>query len=151
MAFATLEDLARELDALERAHRGGTLRATGNWSAGQVFAHVAGLMECSLDGFPARAPWFIRIPATLLFKRGVVAGKPLPTGVRIPKRVNFLEPDPDTSFEEGLSRLRHVLGRVEAGERFTHPSPVFGNLTHQQWAQIHCGHGALHLGFLHHQ
>src|SRR5690349_4688262 len=35
----------------------------GNWNLGQVCYHLAALMELSLDGFPARFPWPVRLLA----------------------------------------------------------------------------------------
>ena len=40
LEFATVADLRREIDRLVAADNAGTLRTTGNWSAGQVFQHV---------------------------------------------------------------------------------------------------------------
>ena len=33
-------------------------------------------------------------------------------------------------------------------ERFTHDSPIFGKLTHEQWITLNAGHATLHLSFL---
>jgi hypothetical protein len=149
LAFHSLDDISAELDRLEAAHKAGTLRHSGNWSAGQIFQHCAILMRCALDGFPsARAPALLRWMVALFFKRKAVAGTPPAAGIRPGPEMAYLQPDPDITFDEGLAELRGQLARVAAGERFTRPSPLFGQLTHEQWTGIQCGHCALHLSFL---
>jgi len=148
LALGSLAELRAELDRIESAHRAGSLRTTGNWTAGQILEHVALLMEHSIDGFPARLPGAMRLLGKLVFKRSALAGKPPPSGFAIPDRVSFLRPDDHTSFEQGLARIGRALDRIESGERFAQPSPLFGPLTHEQWERIHCGHAAMHLGFM---
>lgn len=140
------EDLAR----LEAAHRAGTLRATGNWTAGENLDHVAIAWEFALDGPPpgARVPLVVRMLAPLL-KRRMTSGRTLPAGFRIPSSSSYMEPRRGCAFEDGLARLRAVLDRLDRGERMTQPSPAFGALAHDEWMGLHLGHAQLHLGFLH--
>lgn len=149
ISYATFDDLARDLDALEAAHRAGTLRHTANWTAGQNLEHCAILMECALDGFPSNAPWIIRTLARALFLRAALSGKPAKAGYKLPKQASFLIPSDSATFENGIARVRRVIERLRAGERFAHPSPIFGTLTHDQWTSLQLGHAALHLSFLH--
>ena len=148
LKYASLAELSADLDALERAHAEGRLDALGGWSPGQVFQHCSILMRCAVDGFPVDAPWIVRVIITALFKKKALSGAPLPPGTKIPNQASFLRPDDDVSFETGLTLLRDVLDRVEAGERFTHPSPIFGRLTHEEWTTLQLGHCSMHLSFL---
>ena len=70
----------------------------------------------------------------------------MPAGFRT---VDFLVPEESIGFDEGMSMLREQIARVEGGERFTHPSGLFGELTHDEWTGIQLRHLQLHLSFLH--
>jgi len=149
-SFATLADIAADLDSLEAAHAAGTLTHTGNWTPGQVFEHCALVMRGSLDGFEARAPAPLRLLARLLFKKqSVDTDKPMPAGFKLPRQASSIMPQPGRTFEDGLALLRAQLDRVGAGQRFEKPSPVLGPLTHEQWDRLHRKHCAMHLSFLH--
>lgn len=149
ITFATLADISADIDRIEAAHRAGSLRTTGNWSAGQVFEHISILMECAIDGFPSQMPAPMRWMAILLYKKKALSGEKMPAGFKLPKGASFLIPHESTTTEEGLARLRTVLARIDAGERFNQPSPVFGTLTHDQWCTLQAGHATLHLSFIH--
>jgi len=146
----SMDELKAELDRLEAAHHAGTLRWTGNWTPGQVFRHLAIFMRFAIDGFPAtmRPPAPIKWMAQLLFKKKAVSGQPPPPGFRFFKGAEGLDPGPNVPFEDGIAELREVIGRLESGDRFTHPSPLFGKLTDEQWTRLQLGHCRLHLGFL---
>lgn len=148
LRLASLAEVSADLDRIQAAHDAGTLRTTGNWSAGQVLSHIAILMEGAVDGFPADqvAPWYVRLICQTIIKPKALRGDLPPPGITLPGD-SFLIPGPAT-FEEGMGRLRRVIRRIEAGERFTHPSPVFGRLTHEQWERLQSGHASLHLGFI---
>lgn len=146
--YAGMDDLLADLDRIEAAHNAGTLRTTGNWSAGQIMKHSAALMEGALDGFKmGPAPWPLRKIARFFFLKKALTGAPPPPGYKTPKNSGF-EPG-DASFEEGIAALRRVAERVNAGERFTHPSPLFEELTHEQWVTLGLGHASLHTSFIH--
>ncbi|MCB9845509.1 MAG: DUF1569 domain-containing protein [Phycisphaeraceae bacterium] len=150
LRFASLDELSAELDRLEAAHHAGTLAWTGNWTPGQNFQHLARFMTCSIDGFPpGKPPLLMRTIIRLIAKRPATRGMRPPAGIKLPKQAAFFLPDPEVAFEDGLAELRGCLDRVGSGERFVAPSPVFGRLTHTQWTNLHLGHSALHLGFLH--
>ena len=151
LVFASLADISRELDRLESAHRAGRLRATGNWTPGMIFDHLASTFGMSLDGFPANAkpPALLKWGAQVFFKKKAVAGQPPPPGIPFPKGVDGFAPRDGVSFDEGLAGLRRQLARATSGaEKMNKPSPIFGTMTHENWTGLHRGHCALHLGFL---
>lgn len=118
----------------------------GNWTAGQIFAHLAIGMESSIDGFKFKvAPplrWFMK---TFLKKRLLQKG--LPTGIKLTGDAErLLKPKPCTN-QEGLDRLRTAVHRLET-ETQRMPSPLLGDLDIEQWNQFHMRHAELHLGFL---
>ena len=130
-------------DAARVAH--GPHRVLGNWSAGQVFRHIATVMNSAIDGAPFRVPWYIRWPARLLKK--VVLGRPMPAGFKLPPDAAAQLVPPETSAEEGLDLLRRAVGRL-AAETQRAPSPVFGPMTREEWDRLQLNHAALHMSFL---
>ena len=57
-------------------------------------------------------------------------------------------PPEGTRFEEGYAALRSCVDRVLAGDRMTHPSPIFEKLTHDEWVTLQLGHCSMHLSFI---
>lgn len=147
----SVEDLLADLDRLESAEGAGTLRTTGNWSAGQVLQHCARTWAAAIDGFPAemRPPWWLKAGARLMFKKRAVAGETAPPGIKLPPEAAAILPEEGVTFAEGLGELRAQIGRTQGGERFNQPSPIFGKMTHEEWQKLQLGHCRLHLGFLH--
>jgi hypothetical protein len=144
----SLDDVLADLEQLEAAHSAGTLRTLGNWSAGQVFAHLAMLFEFSIDGFPFKAPMPIRFVGPAFKKRALREGG-VPAGIKLSgPAVEALIPPDDVSFEQGMQRLRAMIDRVKGGERMTQRSPIFGSMTHDEWTMLQLNHCALHLSFL---
>lgn len=147
--LACLDCLKQELDRIESAHRSGALRTTGNWSPGQILQHIARFMRYPIDGFsPGKPPWLLRVIVQMLFKKKAVDGQPPPPGIKLPAGAAYLLPDDDVPIDVGLAELRTVISRIDEGERFAHPSPLFGALTHEQWTKLQLGHATLHLGFM---
>jgi hypothetical protein len=149
LSFHCTGCLKEDLAKIEAAHRAGTLRTTGNWSAGENLDHVAVMWEYALDGFPpeAKVSFPIRLVARLM-KGSMTSGKTLPAGFKIPQNAAYMLPRPNCAFEVGLARLRKVLDRLDRGEQMTHASPAFGSMSHDEWMRLHLGHAQLHLGFL---
>ncbi len=148
LRYESFADLARDLDAIEEAHRSGRLRTTGNWTASQIMEHLAKFANCAFDGFPGRAPWIVRKAAKLLFKRKILSGEPMPPGFKIPRQASFMVPSAETTTEEGIAMLRLVLARLDRGDRFTAESPIFERLSHEEWCRAQLGHAAMHMSFI---
>jgi uncharacterized small protein (DUF1192 family) len=152
LAFKCTGCLKKELDRIEAAHRAGTLTTTGNWTPAQGFEHCARTWSAALDGFPPtfKPPAAVKLAAKLLFKKKAVSGQTAPAGIKPPKAVtDALEVGPEADFDETLAHLRAQIARTDAGEKFAHPSPLFGELTHDQWLKLQLGHCQSHLGFMH--
>ena len=117
----------------------------GHWGLGEVCHHLATVMEKSLDGFPSRFPWPVRLVA-----RWLVLGRVLKHRVfrrRFPAPA-FLQPPAVADDREGLERLRAVVERLKGHAGPMQPSPVFGRLTAAQWREVHLWHCEHHLSFL---
>lgn len=148
--FTTMEEMCNDVEGLRAAHEAGTLTHTGNWNAGQCFWHLAVFMKGSLDGFPdQKAPLPLRLLGRFVFKGMALSGKPAKPGIKLPSSVAWLDPVASgvESFEDGYEPMKAIIDRYKAGERFTHPSPIFGPLTHEQWCTLHAGHASMHMSF----
>jgi hypothetical protein len=104
----TLGDLVAEVDRLAAAAEAGRVRCLGNWSAAQVFWHLAKFIECSLDGFPfryRRGPEWI----TRLFRRFAwrwLIALALRPGFKNPPYAAVLEPEPSLSLADATRFLK---------------------------------------------
>lgn len=145
--FRTLPELKGELDRVERAHRDGTLRTTGNWGPGQIIDHCAINVRKSLDGFDGIvAPVHIRLAGRLVF-RPLLGRSQMRPGIKLPASAASMLPRDDVAFDEAMADLRAQIARLDAGERMTAVSPVMGRLSHDQWTELHLNHCRLHFGF----
>ncbi len=146
LSFSSYDEFAAELDHLEQARRAGSLASCGNWSAAQVFQHLARTMRASYDGFPFKAPWFVagfgRAMKPFVFKMKM---RP---GFQMPPAAAAIMPDDTAEFDAELADLREQIARMDRGDRMDAPSPLFGHLGHERWKKMHLNHSAMHLGFL---
>ena len=120
------------------------VKALGNWSAGQIFRHLAISFNNSIDGFPMTFPWYFRLMATI-FKKKLLAGS-MPPGFQLSSdAAKFMVPGP-TPLEEGLADLRAAILRLEQDPHRAR-NPVFGDISKEEWDQIHLKHASLHMSF----
>ena len=106
---------------------------------------MAFVMNYSIDGFPAQAPWPFRIIARLFLKRRFLT-RPMAAGFKLPRQATHLLPPP-TTWEDGLRNFRQAFRRL-AAETKRMPHPAFGPLNVEEWTQLHIRHSELHLSFL---
>jgi hypothetical protein len=139
--FASLDEVLADADRLSS----GRVKQLGNWSAGQIFRHLAIAYNGSIDGLTLEVPWYLRAMAKI-FKKKLLAG-PMPPGFSLPAdAAKVLEP-PATSTEAGLVDLHAAVARLKRDpHRAKHP--VFGELDKEDWNKIHVKHASLHLSFL---
>lgn len=140
--YDTLDDLLADAERLAAAP---TLRSVGNWSPGQIFKHVALIMHGCIDGFDAKAPWYIRLIMRPM--RGWVLNRPMSPGYKLPPDAAAVLIPGATTLEEGLDLFRKGIQRLKT-ETTRHPSPFLGTLTVDEWNKLHLRHAELHLSFL---
>jgi hypothetical protein len=139
--YRSFEELVADGESLQA----GPVRVVGNWSAGQVFQHLAKAFNGSVDGFPTTFPWYVRVVARLFKKR--LLGGSMPPGMRLPgKLAEQLVPEP-TSQESGWANLRAAAARLEREPRRAR-HPALGALSKAEWEKIHLAHASLHMSFL---
>lgn len=142
LSFSSMDDILADAEKLD----GRPVRVTGNWSAGQIVEHVTFPITFSLDGIDLRAPWPIRVFGRVFKRRFLTKG--LSPGIQNTGEFRKLLPDPGVTWDAALAELRREIGRIRAGARMTHPSPVMGPMTHDEWVQFHCRHAELHFSFM---
>jgi hypothetical protein len=140
--FASLSDILADAETLCSTC---PVHALGNWQLGTAIEHVARSIEMALDGARFRAAWYIRLLGPLIKKRMLL--QPMPAGFQLPAyAARVLIPERECDMREALRHLRSVVTRSLATTH-RHPSPVLGQLTPDEWDQLHCRHAELHLSF----
>ncbi|MCH2136627.1 MAG: DUF1569 domain-containing protein [Phycisphaerales bacterium] len=140
--------LNSDLDRIQSAHDSGTLRTLGNWSAGQILQHCAKWIGFAMDGFPAQAPWIVRFFFKTFLKKRALQDVAMDPGMNLPKQAAFMLPDDHVTFEQGMSEMRAAVARLDAGDKMEQPSPILGDLTHEQWMGMMLRHSAMHHSFI---
>lgn len=120
-------------------------RTLGNWSVGQIYKHLAIVMNGMIDGIPFGAPTFLRGPLRW-FLMPWFLHRPPPAGFKLPKEGGAFLP-PDTTPEEGLELLTKAISRLQATETRA-PHPAFGPITREQWDLLQLRHCEMHMSFI---
>ncbi len=142
LRFQTVEDVLAEAERLAATPH----RCLGNWSAGQIFMHLALTMNNSVNGVPFRAPWFVRV--MMGFARRRFLSNPMSPGFQMPDYMaKHFSPADVVSLEEGLAALRAATQRYQSAPTLA-PSPAFGEMSRAEYDQLHARHGEMHLSFL---
>jgi hypothetical protein len=141
VAYESLDDLLMDADSLVANPR---TKMLGNWTLGQMLAHLAAALHMSIDGSDHRPPWYIRLLGPFL-KRSVL--RKMSAGFQLPKPVadKIIPADPITP-QEGLKRLQEAVTRFRS-DTTRKPHNVFGKLTGAEWHQLHLRHAELHMSF----
>ena len=147
LRFDSLDDCMAEIGRILAASEQGSLRCSGNWTPGQILAHVAAWIEYGYDRYPIASPpffirWILRLRLRQMLRNG------MPRGVRIPG-----VKDGTVGLERMLTpaaaeRLMKALKRLQAREEAKVDSPAFGPMSHDDRIQLNLRHAELHLGFL---
>jgi hypothetical protein len=139
LSFSSLSEVMPDVDWLLQGHT-----TVGRWSLGQICNHLASGVVGSVEGFPGRAPWLIRVTLGPLAKRQLFATGRMRAGMKLPEK--FL-PRPGLAPRAEAEALRAALSLYS-----THPGPpadhpLLGPLGRDEWTRLHCIHCAHHLGF----
>jgi hypothetical protein len=149
LVIQTMNDLRREIERRNVARQQGHLEAVGNWSLDQCCQHLGRWIEFSIDGFPFQYPWHFRLIGRIvrLVSRRWLVSMALRPGFLNPPSVRAVKPDTSIADGDGVRYLLQQANRLENGERMVQPSPVEGQITHDQWCYFHLRHAELHLSF----
>lgn len=149
LKFSSIDDVLAEMDRIIAADARGTLRRTGNWTAGQVFGHLAAWVNFGYEGFPPKAnpPFFIKW--ILRRKKAKFLREGMPRGVKIPGAKEGTFATEPMSTEEGANRLRAALTRLKNREPAKFHSPAFGEMPDEERMALQLRHAECHMGYLH--
>jgi hypothetical protein len=148
LRFQSIDEVLAEIDRIVAAEKAGKLRHTGNWTAGQIFNHLATWMNYSYEGFPKQAhpPWFVRLILKMKAKKYLRDG--MPRAVKIPGiKEGTLATEP-TSTQEGTAKLKAALHRLKNREPVKFDSPAFGRMSDETREQFQLRHAEGHFGYL---
>jgi ribosomal protein S6E (S10) len=136
--YASLNDLLKDAERLAN----GEARTIGNWSQGQIYAHLASSLDLSIDGGADLMPAPMRFMLNLLFKKKFLH-KAIPAGFKSPAK---FVPE-ETSVADGLALLQRAIARQsEVQERVPHPG--FGKISREEWDLFHLRHAEMHMSFI---
>jgi hypothetical protein len=142
----TIDQCVEELDRIEAAGANGTLEVLGNWTPGQIMAHLSAWIEYGWDGYPMKGPpFFVRWILKFAMKRMVKNG--MSAGFSIPGVEGGTTGQDDMELIAGIARLKKALERLKT-EPATHDSPALGKVSEEFRTQLNLRHAELHLGFL---
>lgn len=148
LRFQSLVELRAEVERLLVADRQGTLKVSGNWTAGQNLGHLASWIEWGFDGYPPSVktpPWILRVVLKLM--KHSMLNKPMRRGVRLPGVQGGTYGTEPCETQAGGARLLNALDRLKTTAP-RYPSLALGQLSHEEAIQLHLRHCELHLGFL---
>lgn len=140
LTFSSLDRVMPDVDLLLQGHR-----LAGNWSLGQICNHLASALQYSVEGFPMRVPWPIRVTlGKILLRRDLRTGK-ISEGIKLPKK---LLPKPGLDDRAEAEALRAAVRVYSATSDPLVDHPLFGRISRDVWDRLHCIHCAHHLSFL---
>ncbi len=142
--FENLDEILQDAKAVTA----GPHRVTGNWTAAQNIHHVAWTIGASNNGFDIKIPLAMKLFGKTLRVLGKHL-KPINPGINPPKKVAeaFAPPD-QVTLDDALGLLDKEVEAAKNGG-MTYPSPLFGDLSPEEWEAVHCRHAELHLSFIH--
>ena len=147
LKFQNFDEMLADIDHL---HQGGYV-SHGNWTLGQACGHLADWMRFPIDGFP-RPPlpmrvifWIMKVTVGPGMKRKILAEGfrgGMPTAPEtVPDAAGFTD-------EQGITKLRETIGRVESFDGDLLPSPLFGAMDMETLKKVSLLHADHHLGYL---
>jgi hypothetical protein len=149
LRFETIDDLIAEMDRIVEADGEGRLRANGNWTPGQILAHLAAWIEYGYTGYPLQPPpWIVRQILRWQIKKYLRDG--MPAGIRIPRVEGGTFGMDEMATPAAADRLKQALLRLQHDDPAPFDSPGFGPMSHADRVSLNLRHAELHLGFVTH-
>ena len=146
LRFESIDEVLADVDKIVAAAHAGSLQQIGNWTPGQIMAHLAAWIEYGYDGYPMKTPWFIRMILRLMLPGMLKNG--MKPGVKIPGISAGTTGQDDQPLDQAAERLKKAFLRLKNGEQCPHDSPGFGAMSHEDRIRLNLRHAELHLSFL---
>jgi hypothetical protein len=139
--FVSFEELLTDAERMSS----GSVKALGNWSAGQIFRHLAISYNGAIDGLAIEFPWLMRVMVKI-FKKKLI-NMAMPAGYQMKAENAWITEPGQVSTEVGLDELRTAVARLQRDPlRARHP--LFGSLTNEEWDKVMLAHASMHMSFL---
>jgi hypothetical protein len=139
LTFASLDEVMPYVDRLLEGYT-----TVGNWSLAQICEHLARSINCTIDGFPVRAPWIVRKTLGRLLLWRILRTGRFAEGMKAPAEYQPAGGGDERAAAEGLrAALRRFA--THAGPLVEHP--MGGWVSREVWVRFHCIHCAHHLSF----
>ncbi len=146
LRFNSIDDCVEEVQRILTAARQGNLHTTGNWTAGQIMAHIAAWIEYGYEGYPLGSPpFFVRWILRLGLKKTLQKG--MSRGVRIPGLAEGTIGIDNMEVSKAVERLLTALEKLRSPEGAVFDSPGFGAMSHEDRIRLNLRHAELHLGY----
>ncbi|MFM7931761.1 MAG: DUF1569 domain-containing protein [Pirellula sp.] len=118
LRFDSIQECIDEVNRIAQAQEQGKLKASGNWTAGEVFSHVAAWIEYGYVGYPIKPlPFFIRWLLRVRLRKMLEVG--MTKGVRIPGIKEGTTGIDDLPTGQAAQRLLSALGRLTMSQHLT--------------------------------
>lgn len=144
--FDTLEEVLSDAETItDGGHTDPP--TTGNWNAAQIIYHIAQTIHMANHGGSFTVPFPVKLMGRTLKLFGVHR-KPIKPGINPPGKVAAAFAAPDgVTLDQAMDKLRTEVATANQHE-MSHPSPLFGKLSHNDWVHANCRHAELHFGFI---
>lgn len=145
--FATLNEAVAEAEHLLAVG----YEPAGKWNLAQCCGHCSQWLAFVMDGFPRPNPvmgtvmWMMKKTIAKKQLKSILEDGFKPGLPTIPATV----PTPDAQADiEAVAELKTTIERFQQYDGPCHGSPLFGELSKEQWMLLHRRHLEHHLGFL---
>lgn len=139
--FRSFDEVLVDLDKLRRGYT-----SSGTWNLSQTCWHLSAFFRGSLEGFNGkRAPWILRQIAPMLMRRWIKKRR-FPAGFKTPSQ---FQPPATANEAAEIQQLRDLIARFQKHSGPLHPSLIAGDMSYEDWREMHLIHCSLHLSFLH--
>lgn len=137
--FHTMQDILDDVETLAS----GPVESLGKWTPAQNIDHIRRLIHIAHRGVDFKMPLPFRVIGKVF--KGYFLKAPFRAGF---KTVDIFEPPAEITMQEAVEAFRAEMAIADRPGAMSHPSPLLGTMTHEQWVQLHCRHAELHLSFL---
>ena len=139
----SIDSLRAEIARINQNRSG----ATGNWTIGQIYFHLAAAFEGSIEGLPPGYSPIARFAIRPF--RWVLTRIRFPPFIPIPSSIRHkLEPPVDAVASQQYKRLLQAIEKFDSHDGDFPPHPVLGSLSRKEWIAFHIRHCQHHLAFI---
>ncbi len=138
--FDSMHDFLRDAERMVEMN----VQPIGNWTAGQIFKHMALNLNGSIDGMGFALPFWLRPFLKSFVKRRFLNTTPSAGITTSPTLIPG-----DISSQAGLVALRMSVIRYLEATTATNlaANHLFGKMTNEEWTRFHLRHAELHMSF----